>query len=457
MKYLSATLLLLLLFSVSTIPATAQQTPTDLPPPVELTTEEDHKRTLELLGIDSLRPGVNGNDPDAPNYVNYTEEGANPYPHLPDPLLTKSREEVTTPEMWRDERRPELTEFFDREIYGRIPEKTPAVKWEITEVSDTTIGNIQATKKRLVGQVDNSAYPHISVNMDAVLVVPAGTDEAVPVIMQFGFIELPPFLKKMMEENQDEGEEDPAPNWHQLVMEKGWGYAIIEPNSIQPDNGAGLTKGIIGLTNKGQPRDLDDWGALRAWAWGGSRLLDYFETASDVDATQVGIQGHSRYGKAAVVALAYDQRFAIGHISSSGAGGVKLHRRNFGEIVENVAAPSEYHWMAGNYLKYAGPLTWRDIPVDSHELLALCAPRPVFIGSGKDGDLWVDPKGMFMAGVAAGPVYELLGEEGVSSDEFPQVGTALLGGDIAFRQHPGGHTSGPNWPAFIKFADRYLD
>ena len=134
--------------------------------------------------------------------------------------------------------------------------------------------------------------------------------------------------------------------------------------------------------NKGQPRKLDDWGALRAWAWGASRALDYFETDKAVDAKRVGIEGLSRYGKAALVTMAYDPRFAIGFIGSSGAGGAKLHRRNFGEQVENVAGQGEYHWMAGNYLKYAGPLTPNDLPVDAHELVALCAPRPVFISAG---------------------------------------------------------------------------
>ena len=165
-----------------------------------------------------------------------------------------------------------------------------------------------------------------------------------------------------------------GPSWQQQVLAKGWGYAIIVPNSIQADNGAGLTRGIIGLCNKGQPRKADDWGALRAWAWGASRALDYFETDKAVDAKRVGIEGLSRYGKAAIVAMAYDERFAIGFIGSSGAGGAKLHRRNFGELVENVASSGEYHWMAGNYLKYAGPLTWNDLPVDSHELVALCRP-----------------------------------------------------------------------------------
>jgi hypothetical protein len=184
--------------------------------------------------------------------------------------------------------------------------------------------------------------------------------------------------------------------------------------------------------------------------------LDYFETDKDIDAKKIGIEGHSRYGKAAAVTMAYDQRFAIAYISSSGEGGVKLHRRNAGEIVENVAGSSEYHWMAGNFIKYAGPLQWSDLPVDAHELIALCAPRPVFIGCGEKGDGWVDARGMFMAAVAAEPVYTLVGKKGMGTSTFPSAETSLLDGEIGFRQHKLGHTPAPNWPYFIQFAERYF-
>jgi hypothetical protein len=241
------------------------------------------------------------------------------------------------------------------------------------------------------------------------------------------------------------------------VLARGWGYAEYVPTSVQPDNGAGLTEGIIGLANKGQPRRPDDWGALRAWAWGASRALDYFETDPAVDAKQVGIEGHSRYGKAALVTMAYDQRFAIGYISSSGEAGAKLYRHIFGEEIGNVAGTGEYHWMAGNFLKYDGPLTVADLPVDAHELIALCAPRPVFISGGAtQGDGWVDAKGMFLAAVAAGPVYTLLGKKDLGVTAFPPIETTLIDGDIAFRQHSGGHTPAPNWPTFLEFAGRYL-
>jgi hypothetical protein len=176
-----------------------------------------------------------------------------------------------------------------------------------------------------------------------------------------------------------------------------------------------------------------------------------------VDAHQIGIEGHSRYGKAALVTMAYDPRFAIGYISSSGAGGAALYRRNFGEQIGNVAGTGEYHWMAGNFLKYAGPFMPNDLPVDSHELIALAAPRPIFIGAGAtQGDGWVDARGMFMATVAAGPVYRLLGKKDLGTREFPAIETPLIAGDLAYRQHSGGHTPGPNWATFLTFAARYI-
>ena len=200
------------------------------------------------------------------------------------------------------------------------------------------------------------------------------------------------------------------------MIADGWGYATIIPTSIQADNGAGLTRGIIGLVNKGQPRKPDDWGALRAWAWGAARGLDYLETDKAVDAKHVGIEGVSRYGKAALVTMAFDTRFAVVLVGSSGEGGAKLHRRNWGEAVENLTGSGEYHWMAGNFLKYGaaeaafGSKNAGDLPVDAHELIALCAPRLTFISYGvpEKGDAkWLDQQGSYMAAVAAGPVFRL--------------------------------------------------
>jgi hypothetical protein len=402
---------------------------------------------MDQLHIASLRPGADGNHPDAPNAANYDETKANPYPKLPDPLVLKNGKKVKSAKDWWHKRRPEIVEDFDREVYGRVPKVTPSVTWEVTVTTPEKNGDVPVITKKLLGHVDNSAYPAITVNIGLTLTTPDNASGPVPVIMEFGFVPRPG--SRMPPQT--------GPTWQQQVLAKGWGYAILIPGTVQADSGAGLRQGIIGLVNKGQPRKPDDWGALRAWAWGASRALDYFETDKAVDAKQVGIEGLSRYGKAAIVAMAYDRRFAIGFIGSSGEGGVKLHRRNYGEIVENVAGAGGYHWMAGNFIKYAGPLNWNDLPVDSHELVALCAPRPVFISAGAfKGDAWVDAKGMFLAAVGAGPVYKLLGKKDLGTTEMPPIETALINGEVAFRQHSGGHTTGPNWPTFLEFAGRYL-
>jgi hypothetical protein len=229
-------------------------------------------------------------------------------------------------------------------------------------------------------------------------------------------------------------------------------------------------EGSLDLVNQGQPRKPDDWGALRAWAWGAARGLDYLETDTLVDASKVGIEGVSRYGKAALVTLAFEPRFAVGLIGSSGKGGATLHRRVFGEAVESLTGGG-YYWMAGNYMKYGaskagfGSKTGCDLPVDSHELIALCAPRLTFISYGipEKGDAkWLDQQGSFMATIAAGSIFKLLGAKdlGVSNDylteKMPPVNSGLMDGELAWRQHDGGHTDAPNFKYFIPWASKFL-
>jgi sialate O-acetylesterase len=392
---------------VSPAAVTALPTAANALPPVHLSSEEDHERTLRLLNIITLRPGPDG-DPASPRAANFDEAKVGAYGKLPDPLVLKSGEKVTSPHSWWHERRPEIVADFDREIYGRVPKTVPFVRWRVAHTSRESEAGVAVVKKAIVGHVDNASYPPINVDIELSLTTPAGARRPVPVIMEFGLAaqELAA-LRQRLTGAQWAAVSSGATAWHGLVLARGWGYATLVATSIQPDSGAGLTQGVIGLANRGQPRQLEDWGALRAWAWGASRALDYLETDSSVDATHVGIEGLSRYGKAALVAMAYDPRFAIAFVGSSGEGGAKILRRHFGEQVENVASTAEYHWMAGNFLKYAGPLTASDLPVDAHELLALCAPRPVFVSSGSqqvEGG-WVDARGMFLAAVAAGPVY----------------------------------------------------
>jgi len=413
---------------------------------------EDHQQMMQQLGITALRPGPSGN-PQAPNAANGDESKATPYTSLPDPLTLKNGKKVTSARMWWQKRRAEIMEDFDREVYGRTPKDLPKVNWKVVSETREMNGEVPVITKNLLGEVDNSAYPAIKVAIELTLSTPANATGPVPVMMSYGFRFPAGFRPPGQAGNAPTG-----PTWQQQLLAKGWGYAVIYPTSYQADNGGGLREGIIGLVNKGQRRKPDDWGTLKAWAWGASRALDYFETDKAVDAKQVGIEGLSRYGKAAIVTMAYEPRFAIGFIGSSGEGGVKIHRRIFGEQVENVASAAEYHWMAGNFITYAGPLTPNDLPVDSHQLVALCAPRPVFISVGSptvEGQ-WVDAKGMFLGGVHAGPVYRLLGKKDLGTTEFPTMETALVEGEIAFRQHSGGHTTGPNWPTFLQYADRYI-
>ncbi|MHA6249047.1 glucuronyl esterase domain-containing protein [Pontibacter sp. CAU 1760] len=501
---------LYLLFALAVSAASAQtvsKNPSgNYPPPVNFTAEQDHQHMMQQLGIQSLRPGPSG-DESAPNHANYDEALANPYPNLPPVLELENGKKVTTPAMWWNKRRPEIVEQFEKEVYGRVPRNVPKVTWEVLINERERVGWFPVIAKKLVGHVDNSDYPQLDVAIAMTVVTPANAKGPVPVLMMFGRSALPapaqppqesldkvnaalkellmkqdPTLKAVFEQypaytpiasqtptfGPPPAGDPPTP---QQLLAAGWGYVLIEPGTIQADNGAGLTKGIIGLVNKGQPRKPEDWGALRAWAWGASRGLDYLETDPAVDAKKVGIEGVSRYGKAALVAMAFDQRFALGLIGSSGEGGAKLHRRNFGEAVESLTSSGEYHWMAGNFLKYGadkarfGSKNAGDIPVDAHQLIALCAPRPVFISYGipEQGDAkWLDQQGSYMATVAAQPVFELLGARGLGvpadykTAKMPGVNVSLLDGELAWRQHDGGHTDAPNIKYFIPWANTML-
>jgi len=476
------------------------------PSPVTLTAEQDHQNMMDQLGIKALRPGPSG-DEKAANHANYDESLANPFSNLPDPLTMSDGRKVTSAQIWREERRPELTEMFSKYVYGRVPKSMPKVTWTVTAVDREMIGFTPVIAKDLIGEVDNSSYPAIKVRMHMTLVTPANAKGRVPVLMMFGRAGFPapnepsdaelerinaawkaqlaqqdsslkdvfaqhpawqpvratPFQFPQMNEDGD------LPNTWQLVA-AGWGFVLLDPASVQADNGEGLTRGIIGLVNKGQPRTPEDWGALRAWAWGAGRGLDYLETDTAVDAKHVGIEGVSRYGKAALVTMAFDERFAMVLVGSAGKGGAAPLRRNFGEAVENLTA-GEYYWMAGNFMKYGasdasfGSKTPGDIPVDSNELIALCAPRLTFISYGipaKGDAKWLDHEGSFMATVDANRVFVLVGAKGLEVEgdyhtaKMPPVNQGLLGGQLAWRQHDGGHTDAPNMKWFIQWAGKFI-
>jgi len=458
--------------------ATCQSSPLAAAPaqPLHWTTQQDHQNMMDQLGITRLRPGPSG-QPGATNSANYDPAKANPFPNLPEVLTLKNGQQVTTADQWWKQRQPEIVEDFEREVVGRVPKDMPKVTWSITtQAVDRVVGKIPVNARQLVGHVDNSDCPAIEVNIQMTLVTPSDAKRPVPVLMMFGgfggggFPRRPGEPAPVPRNGFGGGNFADPPATEQLIA-AGWGYATLNPGSIQADNGAGLTKGIIGLVNRGQPRKPDDWGALRAWAWGAARGLDYLETDPTVDAKKVGIEGVSRYGKAALITMAFEARFAMALVGSSGEGGAKLHRRNFGEAVESLTGSGEYHWMAGNFLKYGaaessfGSKNAGDLPVDAHELIALCAPRPTFISYGipEKGDAnWLDQQGSFMATVAAGPVFRLLGARdlGVTEDyhtaQMPPVNTGLLEGELAWRQHDGGHEDRSNTKYFIAWANRVI-
>jgi hypothetical protein len=454
----------------------------------------DHQDMMAKLHIASpLRPGPAGRlAPDGsapPNFANYDERKAKAASPVPPLLAMSDGRPITTPAMW-DARRTELLEIFDRDIYGRVPEaaRSIAVTWDVTSTTAAMSGTIPTITRTLVGHVDPGYDPAITVNIAASVTTPTGAAGKVPVIIVWGTGAAGRGRGPAPAAGNTLAFPNGATTWREAAISLGWGYGHLDPSSIQADRGGeSLRDGIIGLINKGERRTPDQWGALRAWAWGASRLMDFFETDARVDARQVAFQGHSRYGKATMVTMVYEPRILTGFVSSSGEGGAKLWRHLVGQQVESLANAGEYYWMAGNFIRYGGPLTVDDLPIDQHQFIALVAPRPIFIsggeyieGNGVPGtnsryslENWQDTPGTFMATAGASPAWTLLGAKPLSNTalglrfddvpdpmavrtRMPPPLTPLVDGDLAFRQHDQGHTDAPNWPTFIAFAGRYF-
>ncbi len=327
---------------------------------------------MDQLGITQLRKGPNG-DATAPDHANYDESLANPYPDYPDPLRMNDGSKVTTAAQWYNKRRPQIVEGFEREVLGRVPANVPGVTFSVKATENERLGSVPVSATQLIGHVDNSSFPSITVDFPVMLIKPLNHQGPMPVLIMFGGGSAFPSpvspsvadVARMNAALRDAMiKEDPSlaavlqshPAWQPIatppffpparqpndpisqLVGDGWAVAQIDPTAVQADNGAGLTRGIIGLTNKGQPRKPDDWGSLRAWAWGAGRVLDYLSQDPDINAKEAGIEGVSRYGKAALITMAFDQRFAMVLVGSSGEGGAKPHRRNFGEAVESLTA-----------------------------------------------------------------------------------------------------------------------
>jgi len=373
---------------------------------------------------------------------NYDESKVPAYT-LPDPLVMADGKRVTDAQTWRTKRRPEILRAYQTEIYGRIPPNTPKVTWEVVDTDPAAKGNT-AIMRRAVGRIGSSPdAPRVTM----MIYTPSKAAKPVPLILMINFGGGPPVEGKPPMQFND-------PPVAAEILARGWGYAMVGYQDIQPDRLNTFNQGVIGQTlASGEQPKPDEWGAISAWAWGLSRIIDHFETDKLVDAKKIAVFGHSRLGKTALWASALDERIAAVYSSCSGEMGAALARRDWGETVDDMTQNFPY-WFAGNFQKYAGK--WKDMPVDAHMLIALSAPRPVFITGGTQ-DQWADPVGEFKAGVAAGAVYKLLGKNDFGTTQLPPLDTPLTKGDIGWHYHTGGHAATPaDWKAFLEFVGKYF-
>ena len=378
---------------------------------------------------------------------NYDEAKVAPYT-LPDPLLFANGQRVRDAASW-ERRRREILDLYTTEIYGRIPGNTPKVAWSVAD-TDSAAREGAAIRRRVVGQVGPSADGQ---KITLVVTTPAAATGPVPIILLVNFGGGPARAGAPPAAAGRGGPGAGEPPVAADILSRGWGYATVGYGDIQPDRANAWSEGVIGLTLKpGQTApEPGEWGTISAWSWGISRIIDYLASDKIVDAKRIAIQGHSRLGKTVLWASALDQRIAAVFSSCSGEMGAALARRDWGETVDDMA--QNFAWQfAGNLQKYVG--RWNEMPVDAHMLIALSAPRPVFLTGGTT-DQWADPKGQFLAAVAAGPVYTLLGRKDLGVTELPPLDTPIISGDLGWHYHTGGHTATPaDWTAFLAFLDK---
>ena len=374
---------------------------------------------------------------------NYDETKIPPYT-LPDPLVLANGTPVKDADTWRRQRRPEIMRAYETEIFGRVPANVPKVTWRVT-ATEPAAREGTVSIKRVTGTVgDGASAPRIPLT----LYTPAKAKGRVPIILLVNF--------------GGGGAQVPAapvpsgePPVAADILARGWGYATIAYQDIQPDRASSLNEGILALVRApGQAPAPGDWGAIGAWAWGVSRAIDYLETDASVNPKQIAVFGHSRIGKTALWASANDPRIAAVFVSCAGEMGSALSRRDFGETVDDMAQNFPW-WFSGTFQKWAG--RWNDMPVDAHMLIALSAPRPVFLTGGTK-DQWADPVGMYLAAVAAGPVYRLLGKKDLGiTAPLPPLDAPVTAGDIGWHYHTGVHAATPeDWRAFLVFLDKYF-
>jgi len=422
---------------------------------VPLLTAQPQTTTLPAAGSAQAAPRSNnlGSDADGNplrlafktgHVSNYDEAKVAPYT-LPDPLVLANGQRVRDADTWSKRRRAEILALYTTEIYGRIPANAPTVTWAVTETTPGARAGA-AVMRRVVGKIGELADgPRINLTV----YTPTNPKGPVPMIL------LVNFGGGAAAATQGRGATAGVPAVAGEILERGWGFATVGYQDIQPDRANAWAEGVIGLTlAPGQSAPAaGEWGAISAWAWGISRIIDYFQTDKSIDAKRIAVQGHSRLGKTVLWASALDERIAAVYSSCSGELGASLARRDWGETVDDMAQNFGYQF-AGHFQKWVG--RWNEMPVDAHMLIALSAPRPVFI-TGGTSDQWADPKGQFLGAVAAGPVYRLLGKKDLGVTELPPLDSPVIGGELGWYYHTGGHSATPaDWNAFLAFVSKYF-
>jgi hypothetical protein len=397
-----------------------------------------------------------------PKNANYDESKVGSYT-LPDPLVLSNGEHVRDAATWYKIRRPEILRLFETNVYGRTPSKRLHTTFELTSTDKTALGGKAIRKQVAVYFTGTKRGP----KMDLLLYVPAEAPKPVPVFVGLNFggnqtVDADPGIRlgqiwvhEGLQPAPESSRGATASEWQlEKILAKGYALATAYYGDIEPDFAGGMQYGVRPLLFRpGQTApDRDEWGAIGAWAWGLSRTVDYLQTDRDIDAKRIALIGHSRLGKTALWAGAQDTRFALVISNDSGEGGAALSRRNFGETIMNLNTAFP-HWFCANYRKYNNHAD--QMPVDQHELLALIAPRPLYVASAEE-DLWADPRGEFLSAVAAGPVYELLGKQGLGTDQMPAVSHPIMHA-IAYHIRPGKHdVTEYDWEQYLAFADMHL-
>lgn len=416
-----------------------------------------------LTGLTAFGQKENLNRMSAGFPVNYEEDSVGTYT-LPDVLVLSNGKKVTDTKTWLEKRRPELLKLFEETEYGEMPGRPTGLSFNVFD-KGTPVLNGKAIRKQVTVYFTKDTS---SGKMDLLIYLPANTNKPAPLLLTVSFVANSqavddPGVKVGYVWSRD-GQKiraDQPSRFGKVNIEQfinaGIGYATVYYGDIEPDFKKGINYGIRHHYLKpGQTEPAaNEWGAISAWTWGLGRAMDYFETDKQIDAKRIALQGTSRLGKTVLWTGAHDPRFKMVIASCSGEGGAAISRRNYGENIKHITDTSRYYYQfAPNYHSYSTHVD--DLPFDAHMLVALMAPRPLLLQTG-DTDYWSDPKGEFLAAVAAEPVYNLFGEKGPGTTQMPKAGDTTLMNKLGYYMHKGGHGTIPaDWPLFISYMKKYL-